>query len=67
MITELGHKFRVTQADFQILDHMLGKVLGHSSGMKRAWEKIFSDHGIKKLTTALGKTRESLRMSSLVF
>ncbi|TVY33175.1 Ankyrin, partial [Lachnellula subtilissima] len=67
LITELNLKFRVTQADFQMLDQMLGKVLGHSSGMKRAWGRMFGDQDIKKLTSALSKTRESLRMSSLVF
>jgi len=67
MITELGHKFRVTQADFQILDQMLDKFLSKSTFMKRGLAKIFDNTDIKKMTTALAKTRESLRMSSLVF
>jgi ankyrin repeat protein len=67
MITELGYKFRVTQADFHILDQLLDKFLGRSTLMKRGWGKIFDNTDIKKITTALAKTRESLRMSSLVF
>jgi ankyrin repeat protein len=67
MITELGHKFRVTQADFHILDQMMDKFLGRSTLMKRGWGKIFDNTDIKKITTALAKTRESLKMSSLVF
>lgn len=66
MVTELDSKFRVTQADFQILDQMLVKQLG-ASGLKRSWGKLFGDTDIHKLTNALSKTRESLRMSSLVF
>ncbi|KAL3422625.1 Ankyrin-3-like protein 5 [Phlyctema vagabunda] len=67
LITELDHKFRVTQTDFQILDQMLGKFLGHSSRMKRGWGKLFGDTDIRKMSQSLGKTRDSLKMSSLVF
>lgn len=69
MTTELDNKFRVTQADFQILNHMLGKFLGSSTKLKRGWGKLFGDNEseIRRVSLALGKTRESLRMSSIVF
>jgi len=67
LLTELGHKFRVTQADFQILSQMMAKLLAPSNPVKRGWGKMFGDTDIKKITMALSKTRESLRMSSLVF
>jgi ankyrin repeat protein len=67
MITQLNHKFQVTQADFHILDQMLAKMLAPSNRFARSWGKLFGDTDIKKISTALAKTRESLRMSSLVF
>lgn len=67
MIDELNRKFRATQGDFHVLDQMLGKLLQPSSSLKRGWGKIFGDNDIKKISLALGRTRESLRMSSLVF
>jgi ankyrin repeat protein len=67
MITELDHKFRVTQADFNILNQMLTKMLAPSNRIIRGWGKLFGDTDIKKISAALAKTRESLRMSSLVF
>ncbi|KAF8851012.1 hypothetical protein BDZ45DRAFT_165279 [Acephala macrosclerotiorum] len=67
MITELDHKFRVTQADFHILNQMLAKMLAPSNRLARSWGKLFGDTDIKKISTALAKTRESLRMSALVF
>ncbi|KAG0651927.1 ankyrin repeat [Hyphodiscus hymeniophilus] len=67
MLTELDMKFRVTQADFRILEEMMNKMLGNSGKINRAWGKMFGDTDIKKMASALAKTRESLRMSSLVF
>lgn len=72
VISELSKKFRVTQADFQLLDQMLNKNLenerkGAMGRMRRGWGKIFGDHDIEKMINALGKTRESLRMSALMF
>ncbi|CAM1506188.1 Fc.00g058290.m01.CDS01 [Cosmosporella sp. VM-42] len=72
VISELSKKFRVTQADFQLLDQMLGKFLeyerrGTMGRMKRGWGKIFGDNDIDKITIALGRTRESLKMSALMF
>ncbi|RSL82262.1 hypothetical protein BHE90_003527 [Fusarium euwallaceae] len=72
VISELSKKFRVTQADFQLLDQMLGKFLenerkGAMGRMRRGWGRIFGDNDIEKMIIALGRTRESLRMSALMF
>ncbi|KAF5542988.1 ankyrin 3 [Fusarium mexicanum] len=72
VISELSKKFRVTQADFQLLDQMLGKFLenerkGAMGRMRRGWGRIFGDNDIEKMISALGRTRESLRMSALMF
>ncbi|KAH7110016.1 ankyrin repeat-containing domain protein [Dactylonectria estremocensis] len=72
VISELSKKFRVTQADFQLLDQMLGRFLenerkGAMGRMRRGWGRIFGDNDIEKMITAIGRTRESLRMSALMF
>ncbi|KAH6885199.1 ankyrin repeat-containing domain protein [Thelonectria olida] len=72
VISELSKKFRVTQADFQLLDQMLGRFLenerkGAMGRMRRGWGKLFGGDDIEKMIAALGKTRESLRMSALMF
>lgn len=72
VVSELGKKFRVTQADFQLLDQMLTRFLenerrGTMGRMRRGWGKLFGDNDIEKMITALGRTRESLRMSALMF
>ncbi|KAF5685112.1 ankyrin protein 3 [Fusarium denticulatum] len=72
VISELSKKFRVTQADFQLLDQLLGKFLenerkGAMGRMRRGWGRIFGDNDIEKMISALGRTRESLRMSALMF
>ncbi|KAG9237480.1 ankyrin repeat-containing domain protein [Amylocarpus encephaloides] len=71
MLLELNDKFRATHASFQFLFQMLRKLLDQEMGtmgrMKRGWGKMFGDNDIKKMVAALGKTRESLRMSALVF
>ncbi|RAL62369.1 hypothetical protein DID88_004935 [Monilinia fructigena] len=73
MITELDHKFRATQANFQVFYQLLAKFLQHEAGnagsFKRGWAKMFSNtaNDIKKMTTTLGRTRDDLRMSALVF
>ncbi|KAF7562340.1 hypothetical protein G7046_g1773 [Stylonectria norvegica] len=72
VISELCKKFRVTQADFNLLDQMLSKFLdyerkGTMGRMRRGWGKIFGDHDIEKTSIALGRTRESLKMSALMF
>ncbi|KAA8573245.1 hypothetical protein EYC84_003739 [Monilinia fructicola] len=73
MITELDHKFRATQANFQVFYQLLAKFLQHEAGnagsFKRGWAKMFSNtaNDIKKMTSTLGRTRDDLRMSALVF
>ncbi|KAH6952493.1 ankyrin repeat-containing domain protein [Ilyonectria sp. MPI-CAGE-AT-0026] len=72
VISELSKKFRVTQADFQLLDQMLSMFLenerkGTMGRMRRGWGRIFGDNDIDKMITALGRTRESLPMSALMF
>ncbi|KAM0345468.1 hypothetical protein ACHAPU_006395 [Fusarium lateritium] len=72
VISELSKKFRVTQADFQLLDQMLARFLenerkGTMGRMRRGWGRIFGDNDIEKMISALGRTRESLRMSALMF
>ncbi|KFH47758.1 Ankyrin-like protein [Hapsidospora chrysogenum ATCC 11550] len=74
LLAELDKKFRVCQADFNLLDQTLGKVLeaerkGHGAmgKMKRGWSKLFGDIDFTKMTMALDNTQESLRMSALMF
>lgn len=72
MITELDHKFRATQASFQVFYHMLAKLLQHEEGrggFKRGWSKMFNHtaQDIRKMALSLGRTRDDLRMSALVF
>ncbi|ESZ90496.1 hypothetical protein SBOR_9126 [Sclerotinia borealis F-4128] len=73
MITELDHKFRATQASFQVFYQLLVKLLQHEVGtvghFKRGWGKIFSNtaNDISKMAGTLAKTRDGLRMSALVF
>ncbi|KAI6785148.1 Ankyrin-like protein [Emericellopsis cladophorae] len=74
LLSELEKKFRVCQADFNLLDQMLLKVLeterkshGAMGKMKRGFSKLFGDTDFSKMTYALEQTRESLRMSALMF
>ncbi|PHH88668.1 hypothetical protein CDD83_7252 [Cordyceps sp. RAO-2017] len=72
MVTVLERRFRAAQADFKILDQMVGKFLdyersGAMGRMRRGFGKIFSDNGIDKMTMALQRRREDLKMSALMF
>ncbi|KAL2071893.1 hypothetical protein VTL71DRAFT_13128 [Oculimacula yallundae] len=67
MLTELDHKFRVTQADFNVLNQMIVKMIAPTNKLARSWGKLFGDNDIKKISMALAKTRESLKLSSLMF
>lgn len=74
LLAELDKKFRVCQADFNLLDQMLCKVLdterrshGAMGKMKRGLSKLFGDVDFEKMTNALQQTRENLRMSALMF
>ncbi|KAI1385138.1 ankyrin repeat-containing domain protein [Hypoxylon trugodes] len=72
MITELEKKFRTTNTDFQVLDHMLSRLLeyekkGTVGKIQKGWRKMFADNDVEKMRENLAKTREALRMSALVF
>ncbi|KAF3066356.1 Ankyrin-1 [Daldinia childiae] len=72
MITELDKKFRAANNDFQVLDHMLGRLLeyekkGTMGKIQKGWRKMFADNDVEKMKDNLSKTREALRMSALVF
>ncbi|KAI1098464.1 ankyrin repeat-containing domain protein [Jackrogersella minutella] len=72
MIVELEKKFRGANTDFQVLDHMLGRLLeyekkGTMGKIQKGWRKMFADNDVEKMRDSLSKTREALRMSSLVF
>lgn len=72
MSKELDRKFNTAHSDFQTLDHWLGRSLGEERGgggnkLSRGWKKMFSGNEIPKMRQALEKTRESLRMSALMF
>ncbi|KAI0536846.1 ankyrin repeat-containing domain protein [Xylaria digitata] len=72
MTQELDRKFNTAHTDFQGLDHWLSRSLSEERGgpgkkLTRGWRKMFSGNEIPKMRSALGKTRESLRMSALMF
>jgi ankyrin repeat protein len=72
LLSELDKKFRVTQADFTMLDSLLLKSLEHErkgamGRMRRGWGKMFGDDGIERMNQALARTRDSLKMSALLF
>ncbi|KAH8163689.1 hypothetical protein CIB48_g4553 [Xylaria polymorpha] len=72
MTQELDRKFNTAHADFQALDHWLNRSLSEERGgagkkLTRGWRKMFSGNEIPKMRQALGKTREYLRMSALMF
>lgn len=72
MLQELDKKFKTTHSDFQILDQWISRFLeyerkGTVGKIQRGWRKMFADTGVDKMRESLGKTREALRMSALVF
>ena len=71
MISELDIKFRVAITDFQALDHVVNKLLeielNTKSRIKRGWGKMFGDNDLTRHKSALARTRESLKLSALVF
>ncbi|KAI0381215.1 ankyrin repeat-containing domain protein [Hypomontagnella monticulosa] len=72
MVTELDRKFKAANTDFQVLDHMLGRLLeyekkGTVGKIQKGWRKMFADNDVEKMRENLSKTREALRMSALVF
>ncbi|RWA07289.1 hypothetical protein EKO27_g7817 [Xylaria grammica] len=72
MTQELDRKFNTAYTDFQGLDHWLSRSLSEERGgpgkkLTRSWRKMFVGNEIPKMRSALGRTRESLRMSALMF
>lgn len=72
MVVELDRKFKAANTDFQVLDHMLGRLLeyekkGTMGKIQKGWRKMFADNDVEKMRENLAKTREALRMSALVF
>ncbi|KLU87217.1 ankyrin repeat and SOCS box protein 16 [Magnaporthiopsis poae ATCC 64411] len=72
MVKELNGKFRQTNADFQVLDHMMFEFLEYENGgvggkLRKGWRMMFAEKSIAKIRDSLGKSRDSLRMSALVF
>ncbi|KAH7313771.1 ankyrin repeat-containing domain protein [Stachybotrys elegans] len=72
IVTELDKKFRVTQADFQQLETMISKSIdyerkGAMGRMRRGWGKMWGEGDYDKMIASLERTRESLRMSALMF
>jgi len=69
MIQELDRKFRQTNDDFIVLNQMLSKFLENErkGGFGKRWRMMFADSDIDKVKDSLGRSRESLKMSALVF
>ncbi|KAJ5041308.1 uncharacterized protein L3040_005853 [Drepanopeziza brunnea f. sp. 'multigermtubi'] len=66
LLAELEMKFRVTQSDFNLIDALIQKMT-RKKGMSK-WGRMFGDieGDICKVATALKRTRESLKISSMV-
>jgi ankyrin repeat protein len=72
MITVLEKKFRTAQVHFRELDQVVGKLLdterrGAMGRMRRGFGKMFGDNSLERMTIALTKTREDLKISALMF
>lgn len=72
MTQELEKKFRQTNDDFIVLNQMLTKFLeyekkGGFSKLRKGWHMMFADTDMDKIRDSLAKSRETLRMSALVF
>jgi ankyrin repeat protein len=72
MVTELDVKFRRTNDDFIVLNHLLLKYLDYETKgtfgrLQKGWRIMFSSADIEKMRESLAKNRDALRMSSMVF
>ncbi|KYK59149.1 hypothetical protein DCS_00279 [Drechmeria coniospora] len=72
MITVLDKKFRTAQADFKVLDQIVGKQLdyerqGAMGRMRRGFGKMFGDNSVERVALALSRSREDLKMSAYMF
>ncbi|OAA35052.1 ankyrin repeat domain containing protein [Metarhizium rileyi] len=72
MITVLEKKFRAAQIHFRALDQVVAKLLEHETRgamgrMRRGFGKMFGDHSLERVSIALAKTREDLKIGALMF
>jgi ankyrin repeat protein len=72
MVQELDGKFRQTNDNFIVLNHMLLKFLdydkkGALGKLQKGWRMMFTGTDIEKMRESLAKCRDALRMSALVF
>ncbi|KAH7029565.1 ankyrin repeat-containing domain protein [Microdochium trichocladiopsis] len=72
VIVELDKKFKQSNSDFLALDHMISKFLeydkrGTMGRLQRGWRKMFAEDDVGKMSSALGATRDALKMSALMF
>jgi len=72
VIIELDKKFKQTNTDFLALDSMISKFLeydkrGTMGKIQRGWRKMFAEDDVGKMSTAIGSTRDALKMSALMF
>ncbi|KAI0177550.1 ankyrin repeat-containing domain protein [Pestalotiopsis sp. NC0098] len=70
MLLELDKKFRTTHSDFQILDQWINRFLEYErkGSVGKFWRKMkMADTGVDKMRESLAKTKETLRMSALIF
>lgn len=69
VLAELEKKFRLTQTDMNLLDQQLIKVLDgeRKGGMRRRFGQMFGGTDFHKMNHNLSRTRESLKISALMF
>ncbi|KAF2098228.1 ankyrin [Rhizodiscina lignyota] len=72
MINELDRKFRDTNDVMIVLNQMLLKFIdyerkGTFGRLQKGWRMMFIDSDIDKMRESLGKCRDALRMSAMVF
>ncbi|KAI1169666.1 ankyrin repeat-containing domain protein [Nemania sp. FL0916] len=72
MTQELERKFGIAIVDFRALDHWLNRSLGEErretgNKISRGWRKMFSGNDLPRMRASLKRTRESFKMSALVF
>lgn len=72
MIHELDKKFRNVIDEFILLNQLLLQFLGYESKkgfsrFRKGWGMMFAESEIVKMRECLGKSRDALRMSALVF
>ncbi|KAI0482450.1 ankyrin repeat-containing domain protein [Xylariaceae sp. FL0804] len=67
ILHELDRKFQTTHGDFQALDQWLTRSKGSSGKFSKGFRKMFFGNEVGKMRETLGKTREALNMSALIF